>query len=206
MNSHSNQDATDFAMELMNEVEIPDDVDFTSDDADITQYFDGTFEDSLDAEDFSFVFDENPHEQTHQMNSASLVSSDDALLETQGCNNADASAFYDTREYVDNTNEGFEDPVNSCDDMSISSDTPSAAEQKSPAELDAEIQESMSKLVQSMHRSEISRNMLGRQQQSMGIFGIGSFLNGYSQLASGITQSKSQLNNYISQVGNSSMM
>lgn len=188
----------DYAMQLMNELDIPDDVD-----VDITSCFaDDSLDESLD-QDFTglFNFEENPNEcraNHHGTSTAPIVNQvkNESYMGNQGgCNHFDGSAFYDTREYVDSTTQDFQDQ-SSNDDMSISS---SSAEQTPTADLDAQIQKSMSKLVKSMHMSEISRNMLGRQQESMGIFGIGSFLNN-------ISQSKSQLNSYMSQVGNNSMM
>ncbi len=71
-------------------------------------------------------------------------------------------------------------------------------------DLDEQIKISMSKLVQSMHRSEMSRNMLGQQQQPTGVLfgGIGNLLPGYSSIASGIAQGRSQINTYMNHVGN----
>mmetsp|Transcript_9995 Transcript_9995/g.12604 ORF Transcript_9995/g.12604 Transcript_9995/m.12604 type:complete len:210 (+) Transcript_9995:72-701(+) len=70
-------------------------------------------------------------------------------------------------------------------------------------DLDEQIQISMSKLVQSMHRSEMSRSMLGQQQSAGLLFGgLGNILNGYSSIASGLAQSRTQINTYMNQVGN----
>ena len=76
---------------------------------------------------------------------------------------------------------------------------------ESAEDLDEQIQKSMKKLVQSMHRSEMSRNMLGRQQSAGSLFGLGSFMNA-SRLASGIAQSRSQLNSYMNHMGSNSTM
>ena len=70
-------------------------------------------------------------------------------------------------------------------------------------ELDEQIEATMSTLIQSMHRSEMTRNMLGHQQSA----GQSTFGNLFtSSFASGIAQSRTQLNQYMSQMGKSSML
>ncbi len=208
----NHDEINDFAMQIMNEIDISDH------DLDPCSYLNGSFEDeeAMDNVDFDLLamFEDSPAPQKdYQEASAPIVtSSNDAPVvvggmfgDQEGCNHnvVDEPAFYDTHEYA---TEEYPDQSIS-DDMSMTSS--SAEQQQIPGggdDLDQQIQQSMSKLVQSMHRSEMSRNMLGRQQQSMGMFGIGSYLKGYSSLASGLTQSKSQMKNYMSQVGSTSMM
>ena len=63
----------------------------------------------------------------------------------------------------------------------------------------------MSKLVQSMYKSEMSRSMLGTHQSARK-FRLSNYLDGYNALACGIVQKRSQLNNYMGHVGNNSTL
>lgn len=172
MSSKEFEEMNEFAMDIMDEMDIPDDVDFSG--------FADAFDDHAGITDLIHLEREAIHPNsvvTHEMDG---IQSD----------------------HQDSQSHRSSSPEDTHQDDSTSELTMDEVPFYTAEELNDQIQRSMTKLVQSMHRSEMSRNMLG-QQQSAGMFRLGSFISNspFASIAQNRTQ---QLNNYMSQMGNHS--
>jgi hypothetical protein len=183
----------DFSMEIMNDIGAggeDDHMDFST--------FDDAFDDPIEVMagllEIEIESSQRSNGNPDSVDSSSL-SGDEAMDESEPIYN----------EYFDTHSHPFADDFNTIDVV----DSPSrpqeqvvkhesvqdAQQYRNPNELDEQIKASMSMLVQSMHRSEMSRNMLHGQQQSSGR--LGNLFNQYSSIASGIAQSRTQLSSYM---------
>ena len=196
--THSSDEITDFSIEILDDMHLSQDVDFCS--------FD---------ESFDVVMDEMVHIERSQHNALShsiKPNSIDAFQDAMDVN-PDETMHDPEPEPVPTTfsQEYFNETSNNNPQFydtnaSVAAGSTTGIPFNSPEDLDGQIKNSMSKLVESMHRSEMSRNMLHGQQSSSGMFGLGSFLSSYSSLASGIAQQQSSFKNYMNHVGNSSTL
>ena len=190
MSSLTNHEINDFPMDIM---DISDDgIDFSA--------FDDAFDDHMEEFPDLLNIEEDSHRhlspEDHMIepNSPMVMNNNSQPINFQDC--------FDTQREMLSSNYHITNDIQRTEKPEEI--TPHEQEVTTDAKaLDLQIQASMSKLVQSMHMSEMSRSMLG-QQQPAETFGLGNYLKGYSSLASGIAQKRSQLNNYMSHVGNSS--
>ena len=186
------QEITDFSIEILDDMHLSQDVDFCSFD----ESFDNVMDEMVDLE-------RSQHNDLSQCVTPSSL--EDVFQDAMDVNvdetmNDPAPAATFSQEYFNETssnNTHFYDT-----NVNVTTGSTTAAPFNSPEDLDGQIKNSMSKLVESMHRSEMSRNMLHGQQSSSGMFGFGSFLN----MASGIAQHQSNFKNYMNHVGNSSAL
>ena len=193
------EEITDFSIEIMSDMQLADeDVDFCS--------FDETFDD---------VMDEMMQLESAQQNNFSHCDAPTSMGAFQDAQDTDVDETmnHPEPEPIQSLSHGLFTGGNNNDhtqfhDASLSAVTGprTGIQLNSSEDLDGQIKNSMSKLVESMHRSEMSRNMLYTQQSSSRMFGLDSFLNGYSSLASGIAQRQSTFKNYMNHVGNSSTL
>ena len=183
---------SDFSMDIMDGMDISDDeIDFSA--------FDDAFDDPME-ELHELLNIEDAHRDISLVepmaveSNSTLMNNNDQTVKFQDCFDTQREMLSSNYHITNDTQRTEEPEEITPDQQEVTTD---------PKDLDLQIQASMSKLVHSMHRSEMSRSMLGTQQ-SADKFGLGNYLKGYSSLASGIAQKRSQLNNYMSHVGNSS--
>ena len=183
--TNSLEELTDFSIEILGDMHLAEeDADFCS--------FDETFDD--------VIMDEMMQLESVQQSNFSHSAFQYTQDHIDADETMDDAQFEPVQQSWNNNDEQFHDARSS----SVETGPINGIHQfNSPEDLDGQIKKSMSKLVESMHRSEMSRNMLKTQQSSSSMFGLNSLLNSYSSFASGIAQHQFSFKNYMNHVGNS---